>query len=302
MLKIEGLKQTADEMLGGLKADQRMYHNILRGKQTAKKPLWTVRRLAAVACALVLVAVSGGLLLNRGHTGTINTHTAGNPQVAPVLRAFAVPRGSITLSEGGKSAQNGIWARGKGGNFPLIAENGRYYRLLTNPTAVDESMLGASLGSVAVFTEEPALENAEGSIISNTVEAGTEVYQVDGMQNAAVAATVNGELRVFQRVSFSGNGIKGRESLTDTLGGARVVAMQLSDAGTVNDAGKIDQLMSLLGDATYKSGAGKGGGQTLLIQFDNHLVLQLSVKGDQVTGCGTWKCPGFADAFAACLQ
>ena len=42
--------------------------------------------------------------------------------------------------------------------------------------------------------------------------------------------------------------------------------------------------------------------QSLLIQLDSGLTLQLAVKNDKLSACGTWSCPEFLEAFEAALQ
>ena len=121
---------------------------------------------------------------------------------------------------------------------------GRYYRLLTNPTSAGDSV-GGQVGEVTVYTSEPALDNAD--VVSNVVAQGEKVYDIAGMRGAAVAAPVDGVMRVFQRVSFSGSALVGSEGLSATLGSASSVkAMQLSGVGTVTDSAAIQSLMGTL--------------------------------------------------------
>lgn len=295
-------RSTVDEMLGGLTASQKSYQKIMhagRGRASGRAVYY--RRLLPAVMALVFVL--GGAYMAFGRETapqpTLATLAAGEQMENARQFAFAVPRGSVSLNAGsGAPAYQGLWAAAKGANFPMIAVQNRYYRMLKNPTAIDADMLGSSLGQVDVNTDEPALSDASSHVISNVAEEGTDVYSVSGMDGAAVAAMVNGSLRVFQRVSFSGNALVGSEGLSSTLGGGRPVALQLSGVGTVTDPADIDTLMGLLSGASFKSAAAKSAKQALLIEYDNHIVLQMAVKGNDFIACGTWSCPDFISAFA----
>ncbi len=307
MRKPEDLRQAADEMLGGLTAPRQTLQHILHPEKV-RRPYQQFRfkRLASASLALLLVAGVGYsmTLPRKAKTNGIETMAAGQLPDNISVSALAVPRGSITLKAGSSApGYLGLWAAGSGANFPMVAADGRYYRLLTNPTAIDADMLGSSLGSVAVFTAEPALENASSTVVSNIVAQGTEVYSVRGMDNAAVAAMVDGNLRVFQRVSFSGSGLIGSENLASTLGKGKVVALQLSGVGTVTDPQTVDMLMGLLKNtAIYKGSSARSGQQALLIQYDNHIVLQMTVRDNDLIACGTYNCADFISAFASSVQ
>ena len=266
-----------------------------------------MRRAVALACSLVLVITIGvigigGLPGDEKALPKIMTQAAGTLPEGAVLRAWDLPRGSISLGQPGSVPEyQGVWARSSGGNVPLIRVNGAFYRLLSNPTSIDSSMLGASLGSVEVFTDEPALDSTA-QTLSNVIPAGTQVSQISGMQGTAVAAQLDGKTRVFQRVSFSGSALLGGEGLSSTLQGS-VVGLQLSGVGTVTDPGQVSSLMNmLLGESSYQSGSTRSTDQALLIQYSNGIVLQMSVKDNSLIACGTWSNPGFIEAFAQAAQ
>ena len=307
-MKLDQLPQVAEETLGGLKADASLYMKIRqRAQAPARKPAFPLRRAVALACSLVLVITLGvigigGLPGDEKALPKIMTQAAGTLPEGAVLRAWDLPRGSISLEQPGSVPEyQGVWARASGGNFPLIRVNGAFYRLLSNPTSIDSSMLGGSLGSVEVFTDEPALDSTA-QTLSNVVPAGTQVSQISGMQGTAVAAELDGKTRVFQRVSFSGSALLGGEGLSSTLQGS-VVGLQLSGVGTVTDPGQVSSLMNmLLGESSYQSGSSRSTDQALLIQYSNGIVLQMSVKDNSLIACGTWSNPGFIEAFAQAAQ
>lgn len=295
----------------GLQADEQLKRKILRasrGQDTPKKTL-TLRRLAPALCAvIVLVGALGFALPNlraRGPQPTqaplIDSHPAGDAVPGEKL-ALDVPAGSITIRQSNNPSFRSIWAPQSGANFPLIGVKGRYYRLLTNPTGISGSLLGQALGTVDQFTSEPALAGRDG-ICSNIVSQGETVYAVSGMNGALAAANVNGQMRVFQRVSFGDSALVGSESLGDTLRASSAVALELSGVGTVNDPAAAKRLVQVLvNNASFlRSGAAETN-QSLLIQLENGIVLQMAVNGERLIACGTWACPEFFDAFQEALQ
>lgn len=307
-MKLEQLPQIADETLGGLRADAALYRKIRdRAGRPAVGPVFPLRRAVALACSLILVAGIGYFALNRlpgkeEELPQITTFAAGELPEGAALVARDLPRGSITLGQPGSvPGYQGVWAKGSGGNFPMIRVGGAYYRLLKNPSSISSGMLGAQLGSVEVMTDEPALDSSS-QTLSNVIPIGTAVSQISGMSGTAAAAELDGKLRVFQRVSFSGSALLGGESLASTLQG-KVVGLQLSGVGTVTDPGKVSSLMgTLLGESSFQSGSTRTTDQALLIQYDNGLVLQMAVKGGSLIACGTWSNPGFLEAFAQAAQ
>lgn len=306
MTRLNQLPEIANECLGGLCADEHMLHNIRQHRSAAGKRTPVYRRVMAFAFSLVFLfgigAVTLSMLGKSQNPPEIRTQKAGDLPPGGIEVAYDVPRGSIRLAARGVIPSHvGVWAPASGANFPMVRAEGRYYRLLKNPTAIDKALLGSNLGEVSVFTEEPALDNS-GGVLSNVVPLGTSVYAVQGMGGSAVAAQVDGSLRVFQRVSFAGNALMGGEGLAATLNG-RVVGLQLSGIGSVTDQGTVDRLMNeLKGSASWQGSASRSTDQGLLIQYDNGIVLQMSVKGTQLSACGTWDCESFLLAFQEAVQ
>ncbi|MDO5022209.1 MAG: hypothetical protein Q4E07_02575 [Eubacteriales bacterium] len=304
MKKLENLPEIADEMLKELEPDSFSWAKIVNEAAERQKPRrgFSTKRIIAFACSFAIVLFSGLTLYNnfKEDPRQIRTVAAGGKN-APQMVALSVPRGSISLSNSKPSQNIGIWASGNGGNFPLIAAEGRYYRMLTNPTAIPSEMLGRNIGSVGIFTDEPALQNANAQVISNVVPQGSEVYAVSGMDGAVVAANVDGSLRVFQRVSFSGHALVGGENLISTLGNVKPIAMRLSGVGTITDSDKISTLFATLRNADYLSASAPSKPQKLLIEFENKLVLQLYADSDSLYACGSFSCPDFFSEFAQSL-
>ncbi len=306
MTRLNQLRQIAQECLGGLKASEEMLNAIRQGRPGGKVRVPVYRRALAFAVSLVFLfgvgAVGLSLLGQPGNPPEIRTQKAGELPPGGMEAAYDVPRGSIRLaSQGVVPGYVGVWAAASGGNFPMVRADGRYYRLLKNPTAISQDLLGASLGQVTVFTSEPALDTG-GGVLSNVVPEGTPVYAIQGMDGAALAAEMDGSLRVFQRVSFAGNALTGGEGLSATLRG-RVTGLQLSGVGSVTDQATVDRLMGeLTGGSSWQGSASPSTDQGLLIRYDNGIVLQMSVKGSQLSACGTWNSEGFIQAFQEAVQ
>lgn len=306
--RLQALPQMADS--AGLQADEALKRKILRAarkKQKKKTPVW--RWAPALCCALALLlgvgAVSLPALQPKGPQPTqvplIESMAAGTDLPLGKNLALDVPPGSITIRSSSNPSFRSIWAPASGGNFPLIGVNGRYYRMLTNPTSISSSLLGDSLGTVEQYTSEPAL--AGGGICSNVVAAGEQVYAISGMKGAMAAAKVNGTLRVFQRVSFGDHALVGGEKLSDTLRAGSVVALELTGVGTINDRATAQNLLNiLLNNASFLRSGGNETNCSLLIQLSSGLVLQMAVNGERIIACGTWACPEFFDAFQEALQ
>ncbi len=309
---LEQLNDIAQEALGGLNAGQELKLNIQKAARAGKKRRMEhlLRPVIAAAAALVILVAAGTLLPGALHPGTapgelndvLDSHPAGQSTSEPgrALALLDIPPGSISLSAGNQTPEyRSIWAPSSGGNFPLIGVNGRFYRMLRNPSSIPQNLLAGGVGQVAEFTQEPALADIN-QIISNAVSQGETVYSVSGMDGALVAANVGGELKVFQRVSFANNAVIGRESLSQTLGiSGNVVGMELTDVGTVSDQATAAYLADVLvSNATFVNAAGSQSSKSsLLIQLSNGLFVQMFVKNDSLSACGSWSCPEFFDAF-----
>ena len=320
MKRFENLNDMAQEALGGLYAGQDLKLRILKAARAQKRPAarsnFRPMPMMAMAAALIVMVAAGSLLLPGvlapgtapdGTNDVFESNPSGQATVMPfVARALLdVPPGSISLSEGSQNPEyRSIWSGASGGNFPLVGVNGKYYRMMRNPSSIPQSLLGGSIGQVSEYTQEPALADPN-QIISNAVGQGETVYTVDGMGDALVAATVDGQLRVFQRVSFANNAILGRESLADTLGiSGKVIGMELTDVGTISDASTAASLADiLLGSASFANASGsQSSSRSLLIQLDNGLFVQMFVKNNTLSACGSWSCPEFFEAFEAAAQ
>ena len=328
MKQLEQLPEMTAEMLGGLHAAQDLKDEILRdgalarkdGKKHYRNSPWAAvapekrrathagRVLATVCTFAFVIGLLVGIPLmianpNQNNGALISTQIGGDPSAQPALGSLALdlPKGSISISQREKPGYRGIWAPASGANFPLLCVDGRYYRLLTNPTSLGSDLTGSALGTVDTYTSEPAL--ASGGIVSNVVPQGETVYSVNGMSGAMVAANVDGSMRVFQRVSFGNTALKGGEGLADTLRAGSAVAMELTGVGTVTDAATAQSLYNtLIGNATLARSGASETGASLLIQLSNGLTLQMAVRDESVMACGTWNCPEFFEAFAAAVQ
>lgn len=304
--ELPAMAQTLD-----LQADDALKFRILQAAQEKTSPRRSFSwRMVPALCALVVLLgvvtfAVPNVLQNRNEPLVMSQAAGDGVALAAnsgAMLAMDVSTGSVTIKKSSNPSYRSIWAAGQSGNFPLVGVKGRYYRMLTNPTGISESLLGDALGTVDNYTSEPALAGKSG-ICSNVVTSGEKVYAIKGMNGAAVAAKVDGKWRVFQRVSYADNARVGNESLSDTLKAGTVVALELSGVGTINDEKTAKQLVNILtSQASYLRAGGGETNQSLLIQLSNGITLQMAVNGERLIACGTWACPEFFEAFQEALQ
>ena len=303
---LRSLPQEADKALAGLEATpflkariDRAVNEKKQGKVRFALPKWAPA-LCCAAVVLVLALVFVPMGQEEGGK-LITSNTLGNPTPTPAgVMTADLNNSSVFISNSAsKPGYRNIWSDVQGGSFPLIGVNGKFYRMLTNPAAADASLLGAQVAAINEYTTEPSLSGTD-VVLSNAATSGTAVYAVKGLSTDTIlAAEVNGRIRLFQRVSFNGNALRGQETLADTLAiSGQVIAMELSSVGTVTDPAACESLLAtLLGYASYESSGSISSKQALLIELDNGLVLQMAVKGDNLAACGVWSCPEFFEIF-----
>lgn len=309
MKRLEQLPEITNETLGGLVAGQEMKARILASAAAPRRRRPAARVWVPVLCATLalVVGLSVGLpslLATPAQQPLISSMPAGDGTVGNEQALLDLNGTNVNVGARGTAPDfRSIWENGSDGSFPMIGLKGRYYRMLTTPDSVSSALLGSSLGSVENFTTEPALAGSD-VVMSNRVAGGTEVYEISGMGGTLVAAQVDGVYRVFQRVSFNGGALLGRENLADTLQiSGHILMMELSGVGTVTDSQAAEQLFATLTDkAQFESSGTVSGKQSLLIELDNGLTLQLLVKNDKLGACGVWSCPEFFEAFVAAVQ
>lgn len=307
MKRLEQLPEITNQALAGLTAGQNLKLRIQKAVSDPAPSRRPARAwVPALSCALVLALALGiGVLAlhPQQEENLIFTQSAGVP-TGGVERSLLDQGNSVTIRQSHVAPDyRSIWVKDTQGSFPLIGLEGKYYRMLSTPASVSTQLLGDSLGKVAEFTTEPALSGTD-VILSNVVAQNSQVYAISGMGNALVAAQVDGEYRLFQRVSFNGCSIQGRETLADTLKVAgHITSMALSDVGVITDSSTCEALFATLTScASYESSGSIQGKQSLHITLDNGLTVQLLVKNDKVAACGTWSCPEFFEAFEKALQ
>ena len=259
-----------------------------------------MRVCAPVFAALVLTVTivllrSPGLFHEPVSTPAVESIAAGDSEADKNLPARAdLPHGSVTLSSGGTVPFMNLFSGNSINSFPMVQIDGVYYRMLNEPQNLSQQYIGQSMGKVSFHTS--GMETAASGIASNMILEGETVYQLQSMKGAAAVARVNGENRVFQRVSFNGQGIPG--SMADLFGNAAVTSISLSGVGQVTDAGTIRRLMQVLTNrSTYLSGSCSATTQGLYITYSSGVTLQWYVSGTTVMGCGAWSCGEFMEEF-----
>lgn len=168
-----------------------------------------------MSCAALAIACVGmlGLRLSGAQTQAaepvaIRSIAAGDHTLDNSMRVADI--GSRARVKSVSPSENSLFAVADG-DIPLVAVNGCVYRMLTAPKNVDSSLVGDAVGSVAAFSDTPSLaeDDAFSSGLSNVSGEGTAIHAVSGLDaSTAVAAEVGGKMRLFQRVSYAGQGAR----------------------------------------------------------------------------------------------
>ena len=306
---LDRLGPITDEMLAGLHADQRMKMRIREAAQKGAPDRRSMPRAVVPAlCCAVLAVACAGILVPRGikmnQTAQIEAIAAGeNAQVMSMRSRQVADLGDHAKVTAAAPKYTSLFAEGKG-DIPLVAVNSAVYRMLTIPKDVSNSLLGGSLGDVALYNEQPSLASSDemNAGLSNVAKKGAVIYSVKGLpKTTVVAAEVDGQMRLFQRVSYAGKG-PGKQSLEDTFCvRGKVKKLELSGVGVLEGDAANRAVAVLLDHATLKSADASAKKQSLTVTLESGLKLQLGVSGDTLTGCGGWSCPEFFDAFEAAL-
>ncbi len=318
---LDQLGPIANEMLGGLHADERMRLAIRRAAQAPAAPVRRpLRRLVPAACcaalALMCVGVTaarlGGnapeanptvLLAAEPTVMAIDTIAAGDGSDAAAAGTLMADLGGNAMVRRAEAAGESLFAAGEG-DIPLVTVNGAVYQMLATPKDVGGALLGGQVGTVQHHDAQPSLaaSDALSAGLSNVAAEGAAIYAISGLaETTAVAAEVDGSMRVFQRVSYAGRG-PGGLGLEDTFSvRGQVKRLELSGVGTLTGDAANAAIDVLLDHAVLKTADATARRQTLTVTLDSGLRLQLGVSGDTLCGCGGWSCPEFFEAFEAAL-
>lgn len=318
---LDQLGPIANEMLGGLHADERMRLAIRRAAEAnaapARRPL---KRLVPAACCAALALMCVGVTAARmgGHAPeanppvllaaeptvmAIDTIAAGDGSDAAAAGTLVADLGGNAMVRRAEADVESLFAAGEG-DIPLVTLSGAVYQMLATPKDVGGALLGGQVGTVQHQDAQPSLaaSDALNAGLSNVAAEGTAIYAISGLaETTAVAAEVDGSMRVFQRVSYAGRG-PGGLGLEDTFSvRGQVKRLELSGVGTLTGDAANAAIDVLLDHAVLKSADATARRQTLTVTLDSGLRLQLGVSGDTLCGCGGWSCPEFFEAFEAAL-
>ena len=303
---LDHLGPIADEMLGGLHADESMRLKIKRAAMegAAPKRKSQMRFVPALCCAaLALVCVgAAGLRLNKPDEAAVAFVARSAQETAQPVEISTIAAGagdaaavyeSALLADLGDGArmrmaapEESLFAAGSG-DMPLVAVDGNVYRMLETPKDIGSSLLGESLGDVALFSEQPSLASGKemNRGLSNVAGQGAVIYSLKGLSGStSVAAEVDGSMRVFQRVSYAGKGPAGGD-LEDTFDvRGKVRKAELSGVGTLEGSKANEVIAVLLDEAVLASADATARGAYLTVTLENGLRLQLGVSGDMLCG------------------
>lgn len=299
MKELDNLAAIADEMLAGLHADDAIKRRVKAAaleKRRRKMPAYV-----PAMCALAIVLMAIPKMNKKDGPVNINTIAAGDEQMLQGRMVADLGEGAQVRTS--VPNHHSLFAT-HAGDIPLVTLDGAVYRMLEQPGTVGDELLGAELGTIAVFTQEPSLASGEEmqAGVSNVAQAETAVYEVAGLEETtAVAAQVGEQMRLFQRVSYAGKG-PGSQTLADTFSvRGQVDTLELSGVGVLTGDAANDVIDILLDQAVLKSADASARKQSLTVTLTNGLKLQLGVSGDTLCGCGGWSCPEFFEAFEAAL-
>ena len=152
--------------------------NILEAFMPKGKRLlsWYFFRLLTVVLAVgAIVGLPAVLEREQQTTPLITTQSLGDEVTSNERALLDLGGGEVNISNRANAPEyRSIWAKGSNGSFPMVGVNGAYYRMMTTPSSVSSSLLGASVGSVAEFTTEPSLSGTN-VILSNQAAIGTPI-------------------------------------------------------------------------------------------------------------------------------
>ncbi|MGN0773063.1 MAG: hypothetical protein ACI4MP_04655 [Candidatus Ventricola sp.] len=317
---LDQLGPIAHEMLGGLHADERMRLAILRAaaERGAGKKRPMMRFVPAVCCAALALmcvgvtaarvgrndpAANSAVLTAEPAVMAIDSIAAGDGGAAMSGGTLVADLGAGAMVRKAEAGGESLFAAGEG-DIPLVTLNGAVYQMLSTPEDVGSALLGGQVGSVQRYDGQPSLAAADAlnAGLSNVAGEGTPIYAIRGLaETTAVAAEVDGSMRVFQRVSYAGRG-PGGLGLEDTFSvRGQVKRLELSGVGTLTGDAANAAIDVLLDHAVLKSADATARRQTLTVTLESGLRLQLGVSGDTLCGCGGWSCPEFFEAFEAAL-
>lgn len=313
---LDQLGPITDEMLGGLHADEAMRLKIKRAAAEGKAPArkQAVRFVPTVCCAALALCCVGvwsttlhktdepGVTAHEPMAVSIDTIAAGEGAAFDGATLVADLNDNVMMRRAAGGGDS-LFAEGSG-DVPLVAIGSGVYQMLKTPKDIGSSLLGESLGDVVLFDEQPSLASPKEmkAGLSNVAEQGAVIYSLRSLpKTTAVAAEVDGNMRVFQRVSYAGRGPAG-DSLEETFSvRGKVKEAELSGVGTIRGDKANAVIAVLLDEAVLRSADMASGRQTLTVTLDSGIKLQLGVSGDTVCGCGGWSCPAFFEAFRAAL-
>lgn len=317
--KPEELKQVTESVLANLTATEEMRSKIVYaaaqqkiGHAKDKKASGLLRFVPTVCCCLallvcvsVLIPKANNVIDQQSLLPAITDMPAGN--INPENDNHS--RSGTELSSEGRKVVAGIGEQGifcdtvPGQNVKtdfdasepqIVVLDGCIYRLIDHLFSPEQLKLSSTAGILSVRDSFSSL--SEGNISGSTfLNADTEVYFVDGMNHAFVAAEYQGNMCVFQRVSLNHHGLLNNESIESILPDAsHVISLEIPEKGSITDSDIIHQLISILSEnAIPESNDSLNSGEFMILNLDNGLQYQFTLNQQRVSFCGTWLCPEF---------
>lgn len=320
--KPEELKQVTESVLYSLTATEEIRSKIVyaaaqqkAGYTKEKRTSVLLRFVPSVCCCLALL-VCVAVLISKANS-SIDQQQSLLPAITDMAAGNINPendnssRSGTELSSEGRKVVADISSQGIFSNTvpgqnetaefsasepQIIVLDGCVYRLLEHTFSPEQLKLSSTAGFVSVCDSFATLSNRNTSG-STFLNPGTEVYYLDGMNHAFVAAEYHGNMCVFQCTSLAPNVLLKNELIKSIIPDvSHVISLEIPEKGRITDIKSIPKLISILADnAIPESSNSLNSGEYMILNLDNGLQYQLMFNQQRISFCGTWLCPEFIE-------
>ena len=313
--KPEELKQVTEELFSTLSATDEMKKKILYeasaimlekedGKKNSKHSF--IKKLVPVICCCAILAVCSTVVISRINSGRPVQENV--PDIIDIAAGNSIPgqnNGMIASTKINTENQkiisetengffeNSLQESTEETNLLLVAADGKYYRMTKDKFPINSIVTGDEVGETGSVCSYSELVNAGDACRSTFLAEGTKLYSIDGMNGAFIAAEMNDEMIVCQRISVENRGLLNNETFTDTIPSFKhVSSIEFSDRDKITDPENITKIGEILSEYTVLEDNGAFyNGKQMILHLDNGLKYLFVLDGERIYGCGTWICP-----------
>ncbi len=313
---LKNLPETIDEFMPNIKASSKLKSNILeeayysnfKNKKTKFSFNFRIAFSSLIAIATLFVVIigfnkQGNFEVEKQDTNSpllFSSHTSGSNDISLKSRSMNEEGNNLLTStfideDNTLPAFQSIWSTDLT-PFPFVNIKEKIYRLVNTETN-NNYVFDNKVAVVETQEETPSLSSKTSS---NILNVGTEIYSNDKFKDTFVIANIDNKQHVFQRVSLGGIALIGNENFNNTFSVMNSVkSLNLSGVGIINDSDKIKDLVSILSNKAKYKNANDGSTftDTLIVELDNGIKLQLLIEDNELAACGTYICPEFFEKF-----